>query len=149
MTPENDIHQQYMMKAFALAEQAKAEDEVPIGAIVVCNNKIIGKGYNQTEKLKDPTAHAEMIAITAACNSLNSKYLHDCTLYVTLEPCVMCAGALRWSQISQIVYAAKDPKGGYSLISSSLLHPKTNVQQGVCAGACEKLLKVFFKEKRK
>lgn len=149
MAPENDIHQQYMMKAFALAEQAKAEDEVPIGAIVVCNNKIIGKGYNQTEKLKDPTAHAEMIAITAACNSLNSKYLHDCTLYVTLEPCVMCAGALRWSQISQIVYAAKDPKGGYSLISSSLLHPKTIVQQGVCAGACEKLLKDFFAEKRK
>lgn len=149
MSTDLAIHQQFMLKAMALAEQARDEDEVPIGAIVVCNGKIIGKGYNQTEKLKDPTAHAEMIAITAACNSLNSKYLHDCTLYVTLEPCVMCAGALRWSQISNIVYAAADPKGGYSLVARSLLHPKTKVENNIYTEKSEVLLKDYFKGKRK
>ena len=147
MNQEED-HRNLMLKALSLAEQARDEGEVPIGAIVVCDGKIIGKGYNQTEKLKDATAHAEMIAITAASNYLNSKYLRECTLYVTLEPCVMCAGACKWSQIAQIVYGAENLKGGYSHGATSILHPKTKILQGIEAKSCSHILTSFFEGKR-
>lgn len=138
----------FMQQALKLAEQAYTEDEVPVGAIVVLENRIIGKGYNQTERLNDVTAHAEMLALTAAFSGLNSKYLKECTLYVTLEPCVMCAGALYWSQISKIVYGATDTKRGFNKVSSEIIHPKTEIVSGVRAAECETLLKDFFKEKR-
>src|ERR1700727_1473832 len=121
----------FMRMALKEAGYAYEEDEVPVGALVICNNKIIGKGYNQTEKLKDVTAHAEMIAITAAANYLGSKFLEDCTLYVTLEPCLMCAAALKWARIDRLVYGAADAKAGYSLMQGLVLHPKTEVKKGV------------------
>ena len=127
---------------------AAYEDEVPIGAVVVCRGRIIGKGHNMTEKLHDATAHAEMIAITAATEAVGGKYLNDCTLYVTVEPCPMCAGALNWSQIGRIVYGAPDPKRGYSLFSPSLLHPKTEVIGGVLEQECGALVRDFFMAKR-
>ena len=130
------------------AEMAAYEDEVPIGAVVVCRGRIIGKGHNMTEKLHDATAHAEMIAITAATEAVGGKYLNDCTLYVTVEPCPMCAGALNWSQIGRIVYGAPDPKRGYSLFSPSLLHPKTEVIGGVLEQECGALMRDFFMAKR-
>ena len=130
------------------AEMAAYEDEVPIGAVVVCRGRIIGKGHNMTEKLHDATAHAEMIAITAATEAVGGKYLNDCTLYVTVEPCPMCAGALNWSQIGRIVYGAPDPKRGYSLFSPSLLHPKTEVIGGVLEQECGVLVRDFFMAKR-
>ncbi|MCE2787176.1 MAG: nucleoside deaminase [Bacteroidota bacterium] len=138
----------YFMK-LALAEGQKAFDagEVPVGAIVVANNKIIGKGHNLTEKLNDVTAHAEMQAITAAANFIGAKYLIDCTLYVTLEPCVMCAGALFWSQVSKVVYGAADEKRGYGKYGL-LLHPQTKIVSGVMADECSLLLKEFFKQLR-
>lgn len=140
---------EYFMKlALKEAVYAFEEDEVPVGAIIVANNKIIGKGHNQTERLKDVTAHAEMIAITAAANYLGSKYLEGCTLYVTLEPCLMCASALKWAQISRIVYGASDSKAGYSLINGLVLHPKTEVFNGILADECGQLLKDFFRAKR-
>lgn len=145
-TAINDVF--FMRKALELAERAYAEDEIPVGAIVVAENQIIGKGYNQTEKLMDVTAHAEMIALTAAFASLNSKYLKECTLYVTLEPCVMCAGALFWSQISRVVFGAFDTKRGYSRQGLNLLHPATKVEGGVLEEQCSQLLKQFFGEKR-
>ena len=111
--------------ALAQASEAASEDEVPIGAVIVCRGRIIGKGHNMTERLKDPTAHAEMIALTSATQAMGGKYLNDCTLYVTVEPCPMCAAALCWAQIGRIVYGAADPKRGYSLFTPSLLHPKT------------------------
>lgn len=140
---------EYFMK-LALKEAACAfeDDEVPVGAIVVANNKIIGKGYNQTELLKDVTAHAEMIAITAAANYLGSKFLEDCTLYVTLEPCLMCASALKWARIDRLVYGADDVKGGYSQMQGRVLHPKTTVTRGVMSEECAFLMKEFFKQKR-
>lgn len=150
MTPEvKKRHSHFMEMALKQAEQAMAEDEIPIGAIVVCDNKVIGRGYNQTEKLHDATAHAEMIAITAAANYLNSKYLRECTLYVTLEPCVMCAGAAKWSQIGNIVYGASDLKGGFTCVHQNILHPKTTVIDAIEAEKCGELLKEFFKWKRK
>jgi tRNA(adenine34) deaminase len=140
---------EYFMKlALKEAGYAYEEDEVPVGAIVVCNNKIIGKGYNQTEKLKDVTAHAEMIAITAAANYLGSKFLEECTLYVTLEPCLMCASALMWARISKLVYGASDLKAGYSLTKGRVLHPKTEAIKGVMENECATLLTEFFKQKR-
>lgn len=138
----------FMQQAFLQAEQAYEEGEIPIGAVVVCAGRIIGKGYNQTERLQDPTAHAEMIAITAACEYLGAKYLQDCTMYVTIEPCPMCAGALRWSQISKIVYGAAEPKFGHRLYSPSLLHPKTEVIGGIMQAECGNLMKTFFQERR-
>ncbi len=138
----------FMRMALQEAKNAYDEDEVPVGAVVACNGKIIGKGYNQTERLKDVTAHAEMIAITAAANYLGSKYLEGCTLYVTLEPCLMCASALKWAQISRIVYGASDSKAGYSLINGLVLHPKTEVFNGILADECGQLLKDFFRAKR-
>ncbi len=141
-------HEYFMKLALKEAVYAYEEDEVPVGAIVVSNNKIIGKGYNQTERLKDVTAHAEMIAITAAANYLGSKFLENCTLYVTLEPCLMCASALKWARISTLVYGANDIKAGYSLMQGKVLHPKTEVVTGIMENDCGSLLTQFFKEKR-
>ena len=137
-----------MRKALAEAEQAAAEDEVPIGAVVVCNNRIIARTHNLTETLHDVTAHAEMQAITAAANALGGKYLNDCTLYVTVEPCPMCAGALAWSQIGRIVYGAADTKRGYRLVAPKVMHPKTQVISGVMEEECSAIMKEFFQAKR-
>jgi tRNA(adenine34) deaminase len=138
----------YMKMALAEAKKASARDEVPIGAVVIANGIVIARGHNLTETLGDPTAHAEMQAITAAAGYLGGKYLTDCTLYVTVEPCVMCAGALAWSQISAIVYGADDPKKGYSTVSTAILHPKTTVRKGVLEADCSALMKNFFHAKR-
>lgn len=138
----------YMRQALNEARQAFDKGEVPIGAIVVCKGRIIARGHNLTETLNDVTAHAEMQAITAAANVLGGKYLTDCILYVTIEPCPMCAGGLLWSQISKIVYGAKDEKKGYSVFSPSILHPKTEVVSGVMEEECASLMKEFFKQKR-
>ncbi len=138
-----------MREALREANRAAEEDEVPIGAVIVCKSRIIGKGYNMTERLNDPTAHAEMIAITAATEAMGGKYLNECTLYVTVEPCPMCAGALAWSQIGRVVYGAADPKRGFSMFSPSLMHPKTEVISGVLADECGDLVTGFFKNKRK
>lgn len=140
--------ERYMREALREAMTAAEEDEVPVGAIVVCRGRIIAKGHNMTERLKDPTAHAEMIAITSATEAMGGKYLTDCTLYVTVEPCPMCAGALAWSQISRVVYGALDPKRGFSMFSPSLLHPKTDITAGVLAQECGQLVSDFFKNKR-
>ena len=134
--------------AVAQASEAASEDEVPIGAVIVCRGRIIGKGHNMTERLKDPTAHAEMIALTSATQAMGGKYLNDCTLYVTVEPCPMCAAALCWAQIGRIVYGATDPKRGYSLFTPSLLHPKTEVTSGVLGDECSKIVTDYFKSKR-
>ena len=147
MNMEQD--ERYMMDALREAQAAAAEDEVPIGAVITCRGRIIDKGHNMTERLNDPTAHAEMIAITAATEAMGGKYLNDCTLYVTVEPCPMCAGALAWSQIGRIVYGAADPKRGFSIFSPSLMHPKTEVVSGVLAEECSSLVTDFFRNKRK
>lgn len=138
----------YMKEALRLARRAFEEDEIPIGAIVVAQNKIIGKGYNLTERLNDVTAHAEMQAFTAAANFLGGKYLKDCTLYVTIEPCVMCAGASYWTQVSRIVFGALDEKRGYSKFAPRAIHPKTQIKGGVLEDECATLMKAFFREKR-
>ena len=143
-----DNDERFMRDALREAQAAFEEDEVPIGAVVVCRGRIIGKGHNMTERLTDPSAHAEMIALTAATQSLGGKYLKDCTLYVTVEPCPMCAAALNWAQVSSIVYGAPDPKRGYSLYTPSLLHPKTEVTSGVLAEECSSLVSGYFKGKR-
>ena len=137
-----------MREALAEAKAALAEEEIPIGAVIVCKGRIIGKGHNMVERLHDATAHAEMIAITAATEALGGKYLQDCTLYVTVEPCPMCAAALNWSQISRIVYGAPDPRRGFSLFSPSLLHPRTEVTPGILAEECGALVQDYFKTKR-
>jgi len=137
----------YMKKALAEAQLALEKGEVPVGAVVVANNSIIARTHNLTEALTDVTAHAEMQAITAAANAIGGKYLHDCTLYVTLEPCSMCAGALYWSQVSRLVFAAADPKRGYRQHGTPV-HPKTEVVEGICADEARALLQQFFKEKR-
>lgn len=135
--------------AIAEAERALAKREVPIGAVVVAGDRIIGRGHNLVETLMDATAHAEMQAITAAMSSLGGKYLADCTLYVTVEPCVMCGGALAWSQIGRVVYGTADPKRGYSTYSERIMHPKTEVVSGVLREECEALMTRFFAELRK
>jgi len=137
------------MKA-ALAEAYKAYDrqEIPVGAVVVCNDTIIARAHNLTETLKDPTAHAEMQAITAATNWIGGKYLTDCTIYVTLEPCGMCAGAIGWSQASGLIYGSSDEQKGYTSLTGQLLHPKTSVLSGVLEAECRELLLKFFKSKR-
>mgnify|MGYP000129696339 CR=1 FL=1 len=139
----------FMNEALKSAHKALEMDEVPIGAVIVCKNKIIARAYNNTEMLNDVTAHAELQAFTAAAGYLGGKYLSQCTLFVTLEPCVMCAGAARWTQIGRIVYGAKDEKFGYSLINTLLLHPKTEVKSGVLANECAAILQHFFMEKRR
>ena len=143
-----DNDERFMRDALREAQAAFEEDEVPIGAVVVCRGRVIGKGHNMTERLTDPSAHAEMIALTAATQALGGKYLKDCTLYVTVEPCPMCAAALNWAQVSRIVYGAPDPKRGYSLYTPSLLHPKTDVTSGVLAEECSSLVSGYFKGKR-
>ena len=137
-----------MEAALAQAREALAEDEVPIGAVIGCGGKIIGRGHNMTESLSDPTAHAEMIALTAATSALGGKYLKGSTIYVTVEPCPMCAAALAWAQVDAVVYGADDPKRGYTLYSPSLLHPKTEVRRGVLQEECSKLVTDYFKSKR-
>jgi tRNA(adenine34) deaminase len=139
----------FMKEALKEAQKAYDADEVPVGAIIVAENKIIARAHNLTERLNDVTAHAEMQAITSAAHALGGKYLIDCTLYVTLEPCTMCAGALAWSQISSVVFGASDLKKGFTLLEKNVLHPKTAVVKGVLAQDCEKLLKDFFILKRK
>ena len=138
----------FMKQALLEARQAANRDEIPVGAVIVCQGRIIARGHNLTETLTDVTAHAEMQAITAAAQFLGGKYLTDCTLYVTVEPCVMCAGALGWSQISRIVYGASDEKRGYYRFAPNALHPKTEVVKGVLEEECSKLMKEFFKGKR-
>ncbi len=140
--------EQFMRAALAEANKAFDKKEVPVGAVVVCNDIIIARAHNLTETLKDPTAHAEMQAITSATNWLGGKYLTDCTIYVTLEPCAMCAGALGWSQAAALVYGATDEKKGFSSISDSLLHPKTKVESGLLEKECGELLTRFFKSRR-
>jgi len=138
----------YMRQALKEAEQAFKADEVPVGEVVVCNDRIVARGHNLTERLNDVTAHAEMQAITAAANDMGGKYLRDCTLYVTLEPCVMCAGAMYWAQLGRVVFGAFDEKAGYRRIGGALLHPKSQVTGGVLEAECADLLKAFFKRKR-
>jgi len=138
----------FMKQALIEAQRAGERDEVPIGAVIVCQGRIIGRGHNLTETLIDVTAHAEMQAITAASGFLGGKYLIDCTLYVTVEPCVMCAGALGWSQITRIVYGASDEKRGFTRFAPLALHPKTEVVSGVLEEQCSSLVKEFFKKKR-
>ena len=143
-----ETHEKYMKEALREAGFAAAEDEVPIGAVIVWNGRINAKGHNKTERLNDPTAHAEMIAITAATEATGGKYLNECTLYVTVEPCPMCAGALAWAQIGTIIYGADDPKRGFSRFSPSLMHPKTVVVGGVLADECGRIVSEFFRNKR-
>ena len=148
MLNKEDIDIKYMRLALDEAHQALERDEVPIGAVIVSKGRVIGRGHNLTEALTDVTAHAEMQAITAAASTLGGKYLTDCTLYVTVEPCLMCAGALAWSQIARIVYGASDDKRGYHTQCPTPFHPKTLVTSGVLADECSKLMTDFFKKKR-
>jgi tRNA(adenine34) deaminase len=143
-------HEYYMMLALKEARLALAEDEIPIGAVVVLHEKVIARGRNMTEKLNDPTAHAEMIALTSAFNSLGSKYLPEATLYVTVEPCIMCAGAIYWSKLGRVVYGTDDEKNGYKRTTGPTwpFHPKTELIRGILKDDCAKLMKDFFKEKR-
>jgi len=138
----------FMKEALKEAQKAFDEDEVPVGAIVVCNKQIIARAHNMSEKLNDATAHAEMLAITAAENFLGNKYLKDCTLYVSLEPCVMCAGAMFWTQLGRLVFGANDERHGYKKSASKLLHPKTEMEGGLLAEDSSKLMKLFFSKKR-
>ncbi len=142
-------HDFFMRLALQEAAVAFEEGEIPVGAIVVAQNVVIARAHNQTERLKDVTAHAEMLAITSAADFIGGKYLKNCTLYVTLEPCLMCAGALFWAQIGQVVYGATDEKRGFQRTDKSILHPKTVVVKGVMKTECEKWLKLFFQHKRK
>ena len=148
MSPELFSHEYFMKQALLEAEKAGSKDEVPVGAVVVARQTIIARAHNLTETLGDSTAHAEMQVITAAANALGSKYLNECVLYVTLEPCIMCAGALYWAQIGTVVFGASDPKRGYQRSIMPLLHPKTQVVQGILATEAEQLLLDFFKPKR-
>jgi len=143
----SDTH--FMREALKEAQKAYEADEIPVGAVIVCDNTIIARAHNLTERLNDVTAHAEMQAFTAAADYLGGKYLDKCTLYVTLEPCIMCAGASFWTQIGGLVFGASDDKRGFQRISESLLHPKTTIKKGVLANECSELLQNYFKEKRK
>ncbi len=145
LQPDDDY---FMGEALREARKAEAAGEIPVGAVVVCNDTVIARAHNQTEMLHDVTAHAEMLAITAAAEHLGAKYLTGCTLFVTLEPCVMCAGALGWSQLERIVYGAGDEKRGFERLGRTMLHPKTEVTAGVRAEECSELVKEFFKKKR-
>ena len=148
MEEQNKKDEEYMRKALMEAQRAFDEDEIPVGAIIVCQDKIISRAHNLTEILHDVTAHAEMQAITSGANMLGGKYLKDCTLYVTVEPCVMCAGAIGWAQISRVVYGARDEKRGYSRYAPNALHPKTTVTSGVLEEECKSLMQAFFQAKR-
>ena len=151
MQPVNNTSDDFFMKqALVQAGHAFDEDEVPVGAVVVLNEKIIARGYNQVEKLNDPTAHAEIIALTSAFNFLGSKYLPEASIYITVEPCLMCAGALYWSKIGRIIFGAADEKNGYRRVAGvqSPFHPKTILSEGIMAAECAELMKNFFKSKR-
>ncbi|MBE6307183.1 MAG: nucleoside deaminase [Bacteroidales bacterium] len=148
MQQNENIDERFMRMALQEAQQAAQADEIPVGAVVVCQNRIIARAHNLTETLCDVTAHAEMQAITSATNNIGGKYLTDCTLYVTLEPCTMCAGAIGWAQISRLVYGASDPRRGYSSIAPNALHPRTQVTTGILADECTALIQDFFKKKR-
>ena len=137
-----------MLEALKEAKKAFDADEVPVGAIIVAENRIIARAHNLTQRLNDVTAHAEMQAITSAANAIGGKYLNECSIYISLEPCVMCAGALAWSQIGTVIYGASDQKRGFSMISNTLLHPKTKILGGIMAEESEQLLKTFFSKKR-
>ena len=143
-----ELDKKFMQLAINEAEKALKEEEVPIGAVVVCGERVVGRGHNLVETLCDATAHAEMQCITAAASTLGGKYLKDCTLYVTVEPCIMCAGALAWSQIDRVVYGADDPKRGFTTLEGRIFHPKTVVERGVLADECESLMTEFFKSLR-
>ena len=144
-----EADEKFMAEALRQAREALDAGEIPIGAVVVWKGRVIAKGHNLTETLHDPTAHAEMIAITAATEAIGGKYLNDCTLYVTVEPCPMCAGALNWAQTGRVVYGAGDPRRGSSLYSPSLYHPRTEITAGVLAEPCSALMLDFFRSKRK
>ena len=146
MLTEKSDH--YMHQALLQAQQAYNEGEIPVGAVIVANDRIIARAHNQTERLNDPTAHAEMLALTAAFDHLGAKYLPDCTLYVTLEPCVMCAGAIHWAHLGQLVWAADDPERGFRKYNPQILHPKTQVTIGIRATEARQLLQSFFKRIR-
>ena len=146
MNPFDDTY--FMKMALQEAEAAAAEGEVPVGAVLVCNNRIIARTHNQTERLNDVTAHAEMLAITSGTNTLGAKYLVNCTLYVTVEPCIMCAGAIGWSQISKVVFGAPDEKRGYRRFAPQALHPKATVVAGLCETECVALMQRFFRQRR-
>ena len=146
MNPFSDEY--FMKQALAEARIAAEEDEVPVGAVIVCGDRIIARAHNQTERLNDPTAHAEMIAITSATSALGAKYLTDCRLYVTVEPCVMCAGAIGWSQLSAVIYGTPDEKRGFTKYAPKALHPKTEVRGGIMESECADEMKTFFKDKR-
>ena len=146
MNPFSDEY--FMKQALAEARIAAEEDEVPVGAIIVCGDRIIARAHNQTERLNDPTAHAEMLAITSATSSRGAKYLTDCRLYVTVEPCVMCAGAVGWSQLSAVIYGTPDEKRGFMKYAPNALHPKAEVRSGIMEAECADLMKTFFKNKR-
>lgn len=138
----------FMREALKEARLALKEDEIPIGAVIVCNNRVIARAHNLTERLNDVTAHAEMQAFTSAANFLGGKYLRDCTLYVTIEPCPMCAGASFWTQLSRVVYGAGDEKRGYSLLGGAILHPRTKITPGILEQECASLMSDFFRKKR-
>ncbi len=146
LSVHSDEH--FMRQALREAEKSRDLGEVPVGAVIVCDNQIIARSHNHTEQLQDVTAHAEIVALTAAANYLNSKYLTGCTLYVTLEPCVMCAGALAWAQLDRLVYGAEDPKRGFMRFGKALLHPKTKVEYGILEAESRQLLQDFFRAKR-
>jgi tRNA(adenine34) deaminase len=146
MIPFTDEY--FMRQALAEARVAAAEGEVPVGAVIVCNERIIARAHNQTERLNDPTAHAEMLAVTAAVGALGAKYLAGCTLYVTVEPCVMCAGAIAWAQISTLVYGAPDEKKGFRRYATHALHPKTLVRTGILENECAEEMRAFFRNMR-
>ena len=148
MEEQKKKDEEYMKKAILEAQKAFEEDEIPVGAIIVCRDRIISRAHNLTEMLCDVTAHAEMQAITSGANMLGGKYLKDCTLYVTVEPCIMCAWAIGWSQMGRVVYGAADPKRGFSVFAPKALHPNTEVVSGVLAEECGKLMKDSFKRKR-
>lgn len=140
--------EKYMSLALAEADKAFQKDEVPIGCVIVCQNQIIGRGHNLTETLQDVTAHAEIQAITAAAQTLGGKYLTDCTLYVTVEPCVMCAGAIGWAQVSRLVYGTPDTKRGFTILAPQAIHPKCSISSGILADECSKKVQSFFQQKR-
>lgn len=148
MQENKNLDEQFMRQALLEAQYAAAEDEIPIGAVVVCQGRVIARAHNLTERLTDVTAHAEMQAITAAATALGGKYLTDCTLYVTVEPCVMCAGAIAWAQLGRLVYGASDEKRGFCRFAPNALHPKTQVERGVLEAECAALMQDFFRKKR-
>jgi len=140
--------EQYMQIALLEAKKANHQDEIPVGCVVVCGDQIVGRGFNLTETLQDVTAHAEIQAITASAQTLGGKYLNECTLYVTLEPCAMCAGAIGWAQIKRLVYGASDPKRGFTLFAPHVLHPKCIISSGILAHECQSIIQSFFSQKR-